>query len=263
MNGDERRGGQHYNKALVEEYLQHRHRPVSSPNLVMEDPAFAMAAGDLGGLRILDLGCGDGTFARRCHAEGSAHYLGIDGSQAMIERAEESAGGLPGIHFKLLDLEDFAAGITTTNAELEPPRLAPTEAGGFDLVTARMVLHYVEDLGPVLTRVRQLLTPGGRLIFTVIHPVVTAAETVPGGPRTSQPVDGYFKTGPRQRTWFDTSVIWHHRTIEHHLRLLAETGFTVDAFSECRPVESEFNGNTEEYLRRLQVPLFLLIGATA
>lgn len=243
---DEGRGSDFYEDAeSLEAYLAHRHAPVGSPNLVMEDPAFVRAAGDLAGRRILDLGCGDGTFARACSAAGCASYLGIDGSRRMIDRA--AASELPGtIHLEQVAIEDHEA----------PP-------GSFDLVTARMALHYIDDLDTTLAKVHRALDVGGRLVFTVVHPVATAGNGEPDGPRRSQVVERYFESGERRRRWFGKPVIWHHRTIEQYLQALATAGFALDTFSECPPQPDLFDGHDDEFERRLQVPLFLLIGATA
>lgn len=109
------RGGAFYDEALLEVYLRHRHAPVTSPNLVMEEPAFLAEAGDIAGKRVLDLGCGDGTFGRACVEARCRSYLGIDGSAAMIDRATDRAAEI-GVdawspdsimRFELADLEDF------------------------------------------------------------------------------------------------------------------------------------------------------------
>ncbi len=233
------------NADLVDAYLAHRHRSVTSPNLVMEEPAVVASVGDLRGRRVLDLGCGDGTFAVACADGGCAGYLGIDGSRHMIERATGRG------------LDDR---IGFVHADISTVQL-PTSA--FELVTARMALHYVADIARVLTGVRQALVPGGRLVMSVIHPVVTATMTGPEeGLRESQVVDGYFIPGARTRRWFGADVAWHHRTIEDYVSAVAASGFSLDRFSECSPVESLFDGDRDEFERRRQVPLFLVLGAT-
>lgn len=211
----------------------------------MEDPAFRRAAGELAGLRILDLGCGDGTFGAACAEAGCASYLGVDGSEQMIDRATASVTN-PVVRFECQDIEDYEA----------PPR-------SFDLIVSRMALHYVCDLGPVLQMARQGADAGGRPIFTVVHPVITAANREPDGPRRSQVVEGYFQSGERQRQWFGKPVIWQHRTVEQYLNAVSAAGFNLDAFSECEPDLTRFDGDLDEYERRRQVPVFLLIGATA
>ena len=57
-------------------------------------------------------------------------------------------------------------------------------------------------------------------------------------------------------------MVWHHRSIEQYLDAVKASGFVLDAFSECQPEERLFDGHTDEFRRRQQVPLFLLVGAT-
>jgi predicted TPR repeat methyltransferase len=88
------RGGASYdNDEVLEAYLAHRHSDVSSPNVVMEEPAFLGELGDVSGRRVLDLGCGDGTFAQVVLDAPGSSYLGIDGSAKMVARARERSAG--------------------------------------------------------------------------------------------------------------------------------------------------------------------------
>ncbi len=237
-------GSYYDNEALLDEYLAHRHAPITSPNLVMEEPAFLAEVGDLAGLRILDLGCGDGTFAAQCVASGARSYHGVDSSIQMLDRAK-----------RLID--DDRVSFELCNLESITP--AP---GGFDLVTSRMALHYVADVDPVLASVGLALAPGGRFVYSVIHPVVSAGNAEHEGPRTEQVVRDYFNPGARTRTWFGSQVTWYHRTIEAHLAGLARHGFQLETLRECGPVPHLFAGDEGELERRRQVPLFLLLSTT-
>lgn len=220
-------------------YLAHRHADVSSPNLVMEDPAFRREFGDVSGLDIIDLGCGDGTFAVQCIEAGCNSYTGIDGSAGMIDRARVVA---PTATFRQSVMES-----TTLDDR------------SCDVVVARMALHYVTDLAAVLIKVKRALRPGGRIIFSVVHPIITAALTVADGPRTSVSVDNYFEAGDRERSWFGSSVVWQHRTVEHYATTVLDAGFGITALRECPPVEELFDGDIAEYERRRRVPVFLLM----
>ena len=158
----------------LDQYLKHRHQQVTSPNLVMEDPAFMRVAGKLGGQRVLDLGCGDGTFATQCIEQGCDSYLGIDGASGMIERARVRCSD-PRAQFAVVDMATF-----------EPPQ------SGFDLVSSRLALHYLADLGPTLRAARRALAPDGRFIATVLHPVLTSGPTTSAGQRQTLEVDDDF-----------------------------------------------------------------------
>jgi SAM-dependent methyltransferase len=225
-------------------YLAHRHADVRSPNIVMEEPAFAAEVGELAGLRILDLGCGDGTFAATCALQGCSSFVGVDGSKEMLRRATDLAGG-PAVSFVLDRIETYE-----------------TPAEAFDLVTSRMALHYVDDLAPVFAAVRRALVPGGRFVASVIHPVITSGNDAPDGPRQTQVVDNYFSPGPRSRLWFGRPVQWYHRTIEQYLTLIDQAGLSLTRLRECEPVAELFAGNQAEYDRRRRVPVFLLLNAT-
>lgn len=237
------RGGEFYDSEVTRRYLAHRHAGVASPNHVMEEPAVLGHLGDLKGCRVVDLGCGDGSFAEIVLGAGADHYLGVDGSAAMIDLARERASG---------------SGATFVLSAIEDVRWA---AGSVDLVTSRMAFHYVSDLGPVFRSVHRALTPGGRFVFTVPHPVITCNDDQAPGPRSSWIVDHYFDSGERRRGWFGAEVTWFHRTIEHYVRAVLDAGFEIQAVSECEPDSQRLAGHPDELERRHRVPVVLLIGA--
>jgi SAM-dependent methyltransferase len=235
-------GGSVYDHPEVfERYVRKRDASAFDPNHVMEEPAVLAELGDPIGRRVVDLGCGDGAFGAILLAAGAAGYLGIDGSRTMVEQARRRLADTDG-RVVLRDLEDFTA----------PP-------GSADLVTCRLALHYVEDVRPVLDAVAHCLTPGGRFVMTVVHPVITAHDNRPDGPRTSWTVDHYFDPGPRTRPWFGSETLWHHRTVEHYVQALLHAGLTLTALRECEPVPARFANEPGELARRRRVPLYLLL----
>jgi SAM-dependent methyltransferase len=240
------RGGSFFDD-IATQYCLHEGSGRFSPNHVMEEPAMLAEVGYPTGLRVIDLGCGDGRFGLHLLDEGCANYLGIDGSPTMLSSAEGLLADRDA-ELRLGDLEDFAA-----------------PAGSADLITARLSLHYLSnpDLAAVLAAAAVALAPAGRLIFTIVHPVITSHDTGAPGPRTSWLVDDYFVTGPRQRDWFGGKVTWYHRTVEQYVQALADAGFALTALRECMPVPERFDGDTEELTRRRRVPLFLLLNARA
>ncbi|WP_026122200.1 class I SAM-dependent methyltransferase [Nocardiopsis halotolerans] len=238
------RGSSFYDRPrMSERYGQRRHGGVASPNTVMEEPALLRELGAVTGLDVLDLGCGDADLGRILLEAGCRSYLGVDGSGAMVERARARLRGSVG-RVEHADMEDFTA-----------------SPAGFDLVVSRLALHYVDDVAPVLASALRWLRPGGRMVFTVPHPVLTChdARSASGRPRQDWVVDDYFASGPRQREWMGEPVTWHHRTVEDYVRALHGAGFSLTALRECAPHRESFEGNEEEYARRRRVPLFLLL----
>jgi len=237
-------GGAFYDEdELFERYRAAVHPGPASANFVMEEPALLDAIGDVRGLRVLDLGCGDAAIGRRLLDAGCRAYLGIDASARMIDAARDALVGTPG-EARREPIERFAAAV-----------------GSLDLVISRLALHYVEDLDAVLAACRDCLAPGGRLVFTVVHPVVTShdARGSSDEPRASWVVDDYFAAGPRELDWLGGRVVWQHRTIEQYVLGMQRAGFRLTALSECAPRVERFAGDESELARRRRVPLFLLL----
>jgi 2-polyprenyl-3-methyl-5-hydroxy-6-metoxy-1,4-benzoquinol methylase len=127
---------------------------------VMHDPAVRDVMGSVGGLRIADLGCGDGRLAQWMIAGGCASYLGIDASAGMLAAARRE---LPG---------SSAEFVQSTIEQIE---LAEEY---YDLVVSFLALHYLETVDGVFERCCGALVRGGRLVISVPHPVLTAPRDV-------------------------------------------------------------------------------------
>ncbi len=120
--GDERRGGAFYDEPEVfERYHQQRSWSLN-PNVVMEEPALLEELGEVSGLRVLDLACGDASVGRVLLDAGAARYLGVDGSARMVQAAAAALSGSAG-EIAQCDIEEFSAA-----------------RGSFDLVLSRMAL---------------------------------------------------------------------------------------------------------------------------
>jgi SAM-dependent methyltransferase len=228
---------------LFETYRAHRGR-ADNPNDTLEMPVLLELLGDLRGKRILDLGCGDAALGREALQQGCAAYLGVDGSHNMVAEARQGLMGTSGEVIRA-DLETWTH---------------PGQA--FDLVVSRLAFHYLASLENVLHSVHQALVPGGRLVFSVEHPVITSCDRAwqGRGPRQDWLVDDYFVTGKRVTPWLGGQVVKYHRTLEDYFLGLQQAGFVVESLRESRPQRDRF-AQEETYRRRLRIPLFLLMAA--
>jgi len=239
-------GGAFYDDpAVFATYRAHRRSP-TNPNDLVEEPTFLELLGPVRGLRVLDLGCGDAAFGRRLLDQGCRSYVGVDASRNMVEAARRTLHGTPGVvrHDRI---EDFSA-----------------EAGSLNVVVSRLALHYVDDLAAIVGHVHRMLVPGGRLVFSIEHPVITSCDRGwdQSGPRGSWLVDDYFLTGRRETHWLGARVVKYHRTIEDYVGLVQRADFRLDSLREARPRPELFASPTE-FQRRSRIPLFLLVAATA
>lgn len=221
-------------------------RSVEGLNGAGEWPALRAMLPELGGLRVVDLGCGFGWFCRFAREQGAAGVLGLDLSERMLAKARAMTGD---------------AGIAYARADLERLELPPSS---FDLAYSSLALHYLADLAGLLRRVHAALAPGGRLVFSVEHPIYTAPSrpgwSSDGDGRRIWPLDGYSVEGPRVTDWLAPGVVKQHRTIATYLNLLLRQGFALDHVEEWSPGDAELAVHPE-WADERQRPPFLLVSA--
>jgi SAM-dependent methyltransferase len=107
------------------------------------------------GERLLDIACGNGLTSRRL-ATAKATVTAFDVSAAMIA----IAAGHPGqfkIDYRVIDATDSEA-------------LLGLGAGTFDGALCNMALMDMAEIDPLMTALAVLLKPGGRFVFSVLHP---------------------------------------------------------------------------------------------
>ena len=223
-------------------YWEGRRSRGDNPNDTLEKPVILELAGDLADQRILDLGCGNADLGLYALSQGCQSYLGVEGSHKMAAAAQPQFTGMAGrvVHARLEDWD------------------YPPEA--FDLAIARLVFHYIQDIQAVFRQVNRALVKGGRLVFSIEHPVITSSDKVwdRSGPRQDWVVDNYFLTGPRVTSWMGGQVIKYHRTVEDYFAGLQQAGFEVLSVRESAPRREHFQDEAT-YLRRQRIPLFLFM----
>ena len=211
-----------------------------------EWPALRALLPNLSGLKVLDLGCGFGWFCRWARQQGAAYVLGIDVSEKMLARARGEA-------------DDPA--ITYRNADMEKLDLP---ANSFNLVYSSLALHYVGNLNGLMLQVDRSLVRGGRLVFSVEHPIFTAPSDPNWSPyaagRNIWPVDGYLDEGPRSTNWLAQGVIKQHRTLATYINMLIGLGFSILYIEEWGPTEEQIAAQPNWAVEQ-QRPPFLLVAA--
>ena len=212
-----------------------------------EWPALRALLPPMTGLAVLDLGCGFGWFCRWARHAGAARAVGIDISDRMLARARATT-------------ED--PGITYRRADMERLELTPS---AFDLVYSSLALHYVEAVDRLMAEVHRALQPGGRLVFSVEHPIYTAPTdpdwVVDPSGRKTWPVDRYLDEGPRSTDWLAKGVIKQHRTVGTYINMLLGAGFSISHVEEWGPTGEQIAarpGLADERHR----PPFLLVAAS-
>ena len=105
------------------------------------------------GERLLDVGCGTGLVAVQAARLG-ARVTGLDASPQMLSEARTKAA---------------ACGVCVSFLEGDAQTLDGFSHGSFDVITASALVPFLPDPPAALRRWRDVLCPGGRLVFHGFH----------------------------------------------------------------------------------------------
>jgi ubiquinone/menaquinone biosynthesis C-methylase UbiE len=205
--------------------------------------------GDVCGKRILDVGCGEGGYARELARRG-ATVMGVDGSPRVIEIARERTRS-----------EGLKVEFQCANASAMPA----IATSSFDLALAAMSLMDVEDYPAAVNEIARVLLPGGELLMSITHPCFTAPVSEWERDESRRPllfkVDRYFDRtaweeliAPR----FRAPVVRRHRPLEDYMGAPLEAGFVLRDFREPVP-DAEQMKMSPRFAKIARIPYFLFM----
>ena len=115
------------------------------------------------GDRVLDVACGNGLSSRRLAAAGAA-VVAFDFAEEMIAHARRrTQRHAERIDYAVLDATDEAA-------------LLDLGERRFDAAICNMALFDMADIDPLMRALARLLRPGGRFVFSVLHPCFNSSH---------------------------------------------------------------------------------------
>jgi ubiquinone/menaquinone biosynthesis C-methylase UbiE len=186
-----------------------------------------------GGL-TLDVGCGEGRVARALKELGH-RVVGFDSSPALVAAAREAD---PGFDVQIADAADM-----------------PFPDDHVDLAVASLSLMNMDDLPRVLGEVARVLCPGGRLCFSVLHPINSWGDAGDVS---------YFQTvryaEELQREGARVTVHDMHRPLGDYFGALAQAGLLVERMLEPVP-DDAYLAAVPEVERWRERPAFLHVRA--
>ena len=188
----------------------------------VSDPATAALldlAGDVGGLRLLEVACGQGRVTRELARRG-ATLTGLDISAALLAKAQAHEAAEP-------------LGICYRHADVTTSDVLPGEV--FDGVACNYGLSDIDDLDGLLANVARLLRPGGWFVFSLLHPCFPGWDS--DAPSSWPPGRGYYQEGwwLASNTGYRGQVGSSHRMISTYLNSLAGHGLVLDRAAEPLP----------------------------
>ncbi len=211
--------------------------------LGLTDAAVLDAVGNPAGLRVLDLGCGEGYLARRMAGMG-ARVVGVDLNPDMIDAAEQVEHREPlGITYRVGSAYEV-----------------PYPAARFDLVVTNHLASDLDDLDQAAREISRVLTPNGRWVSLQLHPMY--------GVRQDQPGWHLEYHRPRSREhWFVVSGLRAPEPVTRHDWSLADilgaatrAGLLLSSVTEPHPTEEQMETDPW-WAANWDRPMFLLYTA--
>ena len=194
--------------------------------------------GHVNGKSILDLGCGEGGYARILSKKGAV-VTAIDGSAKLIEIAQEKAG---------------QEGLSIPHLVRNANALDGIKTQSFDIALASMSLMDVEDYGGALVEIRRVLRKGGKLLMSILHPCFTERFT-------ERETDNYFDKTPWKEFVakdFKQKMLFRHMPLQDFINPLLELGFKMQRFYEPMPTQEQMEASSR-IPRLARVPMFLFM----
>jgi malonyl-CoA O-methyltransferase len=125
-----------------------------NPLQALEEPILRGLIGDVGGLEVLDLGCGTGRHSLWLAGRG-ANVTAVDFSEGMLAEARRKPGA-GAVRFVVHDLHETL----------------PFPSASFARVVSGLVLEHLDDLGGFFREARRVLRPGGLAFVSAMHPAM-------------------------------------------------------------------------------------------
>jgi ubiquinone/menaquinone biosynthesis C-methylase UbiE len=220
------------------------------------DPPLLHLVGEVSGMHVLDLACGNGYLSRRFAHQG-AIVTSVDANEPLIERARTREA-------------QESLGITYHVADAA--RLEMLEDGMFDLVVCNMALMDIENAAGAIQEVARVLRSKGRFVASLSHPCFDKVSTSGWDIERIYPHTTIWRKMSHYREVAVADLPWqrvpgqivytrsYHRPLSWYFRTLRASGLVVAALEEPEPTE-EFLASSEQGSWIAEIPLHCVIEA--
>jgi ubiquinone/menaquinone biosynthesis C-methylase UbiE len=203
-------------------------------------PAIIKEIDDIRGKKVIDIGCGNGSFTSALAKLGTERVIGIDISEKWISYCKDT--------FSIKNLEFYLA---------DASNLERFESASLDVAFLNFVLLHVpkkEKIEKIFSEVYRVLKIGGDFIISEIHPLALAVDSPI---RTT--ANFLYKDGSRYQTrvkliddtWIEfTNIFWSPETL---FDLLREAGFDIQ-----KMFIPEYSNEAPKIFQDLKVPQYIV-----
>ena len=220
------------------------------------DPPLIQLVGEVSGMRLLDLACGNGYLSRRFARQG-AIVTAVDANAPLIERAQT---------------REMREHLGITYHVADAAHLEMLEDGTFDLAICNMALMDIENAAGAIQEVARVLRQKGRFVASISHPCFDKVNTSGWAIEQIYPITTIWRKMSHYREivasdlpWlkvFDQVVTTHdyHRPLSWYFRALRAAGLVLAALEEPEPT-AEFLASSPQGPWIAEIPLHCVIEA--
>ncbi|WMJ86961.1 class I SAM-dependent methyltransferase [Anaerocolumna sp. MB42-C2] len=233
-----------WNKIGIEEWVEKAQNNDFRMYFIM--PYTLQQLGEVKGKNILDLGCGEGGYARAL-ADKGAMVTAVDCSEELLSYVTERA-----------DREGANIKTMLRNAN----QLDEIQDGGYDIVLCSMLLMDVEDLNGTLKEIHRVLKPKGKVFISILHPCYKPKESRWKLEEDNIKVEIADYFNPSE--WLDeikginVPIVYRHRTLSDYVKAFNRNGFILTDMNE--PVPTEEQRKQSERIGWLsKIPMYLFM----
>jgi ubiquinone/menaquinone biosynthesis C-methylase UbiE len=205
------------------------------------------------GMRVLDVACGQGYFARLV-AQSGAEVTGIDQSEMLIEKAKERAG----------TNEKYIGG--------DAQDIASLKLGMFDAMFSVLALENIKDISSMLKGMHKQLQDDGKIVLVLLHPAFRIPQQSDWGYDMQsgvqyRKINKYLSemTIPIEVSPFNGSkkitTYTFHRSLQWYMKAFRSAGFALTSLEEWISHKTSEPGPRKqaEDTARKEFPLFMAL----
>jgi len=191
--------------------------------------------------RALDLGCGLGQASFQLAERLGYQVTAVDNNELLLSQARKLYRGAK-IEWVFSDFD-----------------VLPFAPGTFKVIISCLAFHFIRNLDDVISSCAKWLETGGRLIFSVRHPIRTSDPVgeLHGETNVSWIVSNYSAEGLREFHWLEHPCVNYHRTFSTYLQMLRSSGLQIENVRES----SVHDQHDAIAMESRSVPFFLTISA--
>lgn len=202
------------------------------------DPALVTILGDVAGIKVLDVGCGEGRYCRK-----------LAGLGAVVTGIEP----VPELHAAAVQRDPPGTYVAASAEQMPLPR------DSFDVVLSYLSLVDIADDQAAAAEMVRVCKPGGKIVVVTLSNMASTTDNWvkdEAGNRLYRIVDRYMECFPLRLAWGGIEITNFHRPLSRTVGLFTQSGCVLTGLFEPLPEQGSKNYRDEHRCPTFQILVF-------